>query len=205
MAYLCNFVFICVHILIGWSLCNTIFYAYFTHIAAYLHILCIFLAYFLHICAYDCMWLHIPGRPNPVRQQCTCLLDSCPGCCDESRKTSRPLVLPGLWLLSPCMRPASVQQHVTGICLNLHGVLCVSALRLSLPQRQANGSRALDRASARQQPGHSVLVPVASPVDASEGHGWKTLTVGHCLKVFSTIQGKTKARHFCNFSSESPQ
>ena len=28
------------------------------------------------------------------------------------------------------------------------------------------------------------------------GEGWKTLTVGHCLKVFSTIQGKTMARHF---------
>ena len=41
----------------------------------------------------------------------------------------------------------------------------------------------------------------SSPV----GEGWKSLTVGHCLKVFSTIQGKTVARHFCNFSSEALQ
>ena len=37
------------------------------------------------------------------------------------------------------------------------------------------------------------------------GEGRKTLTVGHYLKVFSTIQGKTMARHFCNFSSEAVQ
>ena len=30
-------------------------------------------------------------------------------------------------------------------------------------------------------------------------------TVGHCFQVFSTIQGKTKAKHFCNFSSEALQ
>ena len=32
------------------------------------------------------------------------------------------------------------------------------------------------------------------------GEGWKTLTVGHCLKVISTIQKKTVARHFCNLA-----
>ena len=32
--------------------------------------------------------------------------------------------------------------------------------------------------------------------------GWKTLTVGHSLKVISRIQEKTLARNFCSFSSE---
>ena len=45
------------------------------------------------------------------------------------------------------------------------------------------------------------LGPANSPVD----EGWKTLTKGHCLKVFLTIQGKAMARHFCNFSSEALQ
>ena len=46
-------------------------------------------------------------------------------------------------------------------------------------------------------------LPLSLP--SAVGEGWKTLTVGHCLKVFSTIQGKTVARHFCNFSSEALQ
>ena len=38
-----------------------------------------------------------------------------------------------------------------------------------------------------------------------EGEGWETFTVGHCLKVFSIMQGKTMAGHFCNFSFEALQ
>ena len=37
------------------------------------------------------------------------------------------------------------------------------------------------------------------------GEGWKTLTVTIVFQVFSTIQGKTVARNFCNFSSEALQ
>ena len=37
------------------------------------------------------------------------------------------------------------------------------------------------------------------------GEGWKTLTVGHRLKVISRIQEKTVARNFCSFSSEALQ
>ena len=33
----------------------------------------------------------------------------------------------------------------------------------------------------------------------------KTLTVGHCFQVFSTIHGKTMAKHFCYFCSEALQ
>ena len=35
--------------------------------------------------------------------------------------------------------------------------------------------------------------------------GWKTLTIGHCFQVFSTIQRKTMARHSCYFSSKALQ
>ena len=37
------------------------------------------------------------------------------------------------------------------------------------------------------------------------GEGWKTLTVGHRLKIISRIQEKTVARNFCSFSSEALQ
>ena len=37
------------------------------------------------------------------------------------------------------------------------------------------------------------------------GQGWKSLSVAIVFQVFSTIQGKTAARNFCNFSSEALQ
>ena len=43
------------------------------------------------------------------------------------------------------------------------------------------------------------------PSDSPVGEGWKTLTVAIVFHLFSTIQGKTVARNFCNFSSEALQ
>ena len=39
----------------------------------------------------------------------------------------------------------------------------------------------------------------------SGGEVWKTISVGHRLKVISRIQEKTVARNFCSFSSKALQ
>ena len=61
------------------------------------------------------------------------------------------------------------------------------------------GSPALDKDQA------DMFTPSQLRLYSPVGEGWKTLTVGHRLKVISRIQGKIVARNFCSFSSEALQ